>query len=439
MNLIATIPAGKAGVTVNGLHQWDYGRKLEIHAADLPSVIEIHFACAGMPEAVVRSCAVVNGVATATVPDECLEQTSPIFAWIYIIEGTTGLTTKTVVMPVTPRTKPQPGATVPEEHADKYTQLITEVNQLLGELKNGAITASYADRAGEAVHAESADEAVRATNALALHGGVALAANTDLNSCIAYGNYYVPDNETAHSLLNAPAGVSAGSLRVISGVGGTQDVVNAPYLYLLQIYTVMNGSVHIRALSRENGAWAIGRWVQAAGEGSKASTADYATRAQQDQNGLTIDTNYRKKRFAAFKLRASECPLVGDATATYAWDLSSEISGYALPNTEDVADNGAVNYNIYGVSGKFRISVGTGTVLHIEVPFTAILTEGSSSDLSQKQMLHTGSSGHFFECTLRVYQNRLLISDVRVYEINTGKRDLTPSGISLRSICLHYR
>ena len=167
MNLQAIFPEGVTALTVNGLHQWDYGRTLEIQAGDLPAEVEVHFACPGMTEAEVRVSSVVGGVAKAVIPDKCLEQTAPITAWVYVIDGTAGFTAKTVTLPVIARPKPQPGASVPEEYYDKYTELITEVNAAIAALEGGSV--SYATRAGEAeqaLYATNAGNAARATYAI---------------------------------------------------------------------------------------------------------------------------------------------------------------------------------------------------------------------------------------------------------------------------------
>jgi hypothetical protein len=165
MNIKAILPQGLNEIIVNGLHQWDYGRKLEIHSDDLPALIEVHFACAGMTEAVVRSCAVVNGVAEAAIPDLCLEQTTPIVAWIYEVGESTGVTVQTITLPIIARARPQAGETIPTPVSDKYTELIAAVNEQVASLKKGsvtvnrALTADNARRAGSADFAELADAA----------------------------------------------------------------------------------------------------------------------------------------------------------------------------------------------------------------------------------------------------------------------------------------
>ncbi len=169
MTLKAIIPSGQTEITVNGLHQWDYGQKLEIHSADLGAIVEVHFACAGMKEAVVRVCEDTEGVAVATIPDRCLEQTTPITAWVFeknkTENATVGLTTKTITLPIIPRTKPQPGASVPEDHTDTYAELIGAVNTAVSKLTDGSVKVNYAYNAGHAVSATSADNATTASTA----------------------------------------------------------------------------------------------------------------------------------------------------------------------------------------------------------------------------------------------------------------------------------
>ena len=131
MAIKATFPAGVSEITVNGLTQWDYGQTLEIMASDLPDLVEVHFACPGMNEAVVRVCSNTGSRVKASIPDECLAQTAPILAWIYAVEDTSGTTIKTIKLPIIPRTRPQTSASIPPEISDKYTELIGEVNQSL--------------------------------------------------------------------------------------------------------------------------------------------------------------------------------------------------------------------------------------------------------------------------------------------------------------------
>ena len=165
MAIKAIIPAGQTKVTVNGLHQWDYGQILEVYDDDLPALVEIHFACAGMDEAVVRSCSNLAGVASAVIPDHCLEQIAPVVAWVYGIDGTAGQTLRTIVMPVIRRTKPAPAGSVPTYISDKYTELVSAIAEQVDALKEGDVVVSRALKADQATVAVSATEAVHAVRA----------------------------------------------------------------------------------------------------------------------------------------------------------------------------------------------------------------------------------------------------------------------------------
>lgn len=166
MPIIATFTAGATQVNVNGLHQWDYGQTLEIHDGTLPSgVCEVHFSCEGMTEAVVRSCSVVGGVLSAVIPDRCLEQSSPITAWVYEIGATSGRTSRVVVLPIIARTRPATSAEIPQEVGDKYTEAVAAMNTALEAFEAGDVIAGqarFASTAGEAGSANFATEANKA-------------------------------------------------------------------------------------------------------------------------------------------------------------------------------------------------------------------------------------------------------------------------------------
>lgn len=160
MAIKITFPTGANAATVSGLYQWDYGQELEIESADLGyKIVEVHFSCAYMSEAIVRPCAFTNGVGTVIIPDACLEQASAITAWIYEIDGTCGHTIKTINIQVTPRTRPSVARDIPQEVCDKYTELITEVNETIDGLETGAVVV------GQAKNSQKADFATSAGNA----------------------------------------------------------------------------------------------------------------------------------------------------------------------------------------------------------------------------------------------------------------------------------
>ena len=182
MNVKAVFPEGMNEIFVNGLHQWDYGQQLQIEAADLPAMVEVHFSCPTMTEAIVRTCSVNtgSGTATVTIPDICLEQTAPITAWVYQIGGASGTTIKIIKMIVTPRPRPANSMDAEAIEPNRYTEFISAVNSQVASLQAGnvvvkralsadnsstATNATYASKANLATRAETSDTSLFATRA----------------------------------------------------------------------------------------------------------------------------------------------------------------------------------------------------------------------------------------------------------------------------------
>lgn len=166
MSIKAKFRTGEKAITVTSLYQWDYGQKLEIESADLPPLIEVHFACSGMNEAVVHSCSVDDGIAIVDIPNRCLEQTSAVTAWVYEIDETQGRTTKIITIPIVARIRPSRSEEIPQEIADCYTELIAEVRAVIEDLKSGGITVAQAQNANNANYAATAGNATTANYAV---------------------------------------------------------------------------------------------------------------------------------------------------------------------------------------------------------------------------------------------------------------------------------
>lgn len=202
MSIKATFPEGVELLTVHGLHQWDYGRRLEVSAPDLPQLVEVHFACAGARDAVVRLASVADGVASVIIPDTCLEQTAPVTAWVYEVGADYGHTALTVILPVTPRAKPT-AATLPVAVGDKYAELVGLVNDYAAQMADGSIKVKSAETADLATFATSAASATAAGTA-----NVAVSATMDSasnNIAATYGNFaraWVTSSPTAR--VNLP-------------------------------------------------------------------------------------------------------------------------------------------------------------------------------------------------------------------------------------------
>lgn len=239
MSLKVIVPNGRTEITVNGLHQWDYGQQLEITAEGLPAMVEVHFACTGMETAVVRSCAVVDGKLTAAIPDHCLEQTTPVTAWVYAVGETSGETILTVKMPIIARAQPQPAPTIPEEVSDKYTEAVAAMNQLVAECEETVKNAAdeVEERVAENLYesewtAKNADYATEANRARVLTPGEINTTDTDrMYYPIVVPGMYVVVFTTKHTTL-ASALIAIPDLG--SDVYGTdtalgQPVYEAPY------------------------------------------------------------------------------------------------------------------------------------------------------------------------------------------------------------------
>lgn len=167
MAIKVNIPHGENTASISGLYQWDYGQELEIESTDLGNMVgEVHFACSSMSEAIVVPCNFTNNIAIVAIPNECLEQSSTITAWIYEISETQGRTRKTVTIHVTPRMRPSTSYDIPTEISDRYTELITKVNEAVDKLEHGQITVKKAETAKNADSATSAENASTATHAL---------------------------------------------------------------------------------------------------------------------------------------------------------------------------------------------------------------------------------------------------------------------------------
>ena len=146
-------------MTAHGLYQWDYGRQLQIRAEGLPALAEVHFACIGMSEAVVRVMPVEGGVGVVTIPDKCLEQTTPITAWVCITDETSSKTWLEITLPITPRTKPMDVVMPDVIQENRYNELFAAVENALGDLDDTVQSAkNAATLAGAALTAANATQ-----------------------------------------------------------------------------------------------------------------------------------------------------------------------------------------------------------------------------------------------------------------------------------------
>lgn len=244
MSIKATFPAGVTELTVNGLHQWNYGQQLEIEAEDLPAIVEVHFACSGMETAITRSCAVLDGKVTAAIPDRCMEQRTPVTAWVYAVGETSGETILTVKMPIIARVQPQPAPTVPEEVSDKYTEAVAAMNELVAECEQTVKNAAneVEERVAENLYesewtAKNADYATEAYRARVLTPGEINTTDTDrMYYPIVVPGMYVVVFTTKHTTL-------ASALIAIPDLGG--DVYGTDTALGQPVYEAPSGRMSV--------------------------------------------------------------------------------------------------------------------------------------------------------------------------------------------------
>jgi len=110
LTITADFSGGEKTVTTNPLYQWDTGQKLALSGLPATSTdIQVHFANAAMAQAIVKATELVGSLPTCDIPNEFLQfgSASRARAWVYFKEGSSkGYTVRTVLIPVTPRKRP---------------------------------------------------------------------------------------------------------------------------------------------------------------------------------------------------------------------------------------------------------------------------------------------------------------------------------------------
>ena len=110
MTITADFSGGEKTVTTEPLYQWDTGQKLALSGLPATSTdIQVHFANAAMAQAIVKATATENSLPTCDIPNEFLQYGSAAKAraWVfYRASNTEGYTVRTVLIPVTPRKRP---------------------------------------------------------------------------------------------------------------------------------------------------------------------------------------------------------------------------------------------------------------------------------------------------------------------------------------------
>lgn len=210
----AIFPAGVTAMTLNGLHQWDYGRKLQIGAEGIPALVEVHFACPGMTEAIVRVASATDSY-TVTIPDRCLEQSAPITAWVVFVDETSSKTVMELTLPITPRPRPMPAVTPDVVQEDRYNELFAAVETALGELDGIVENTKRASENAQGSATSANSSAASATSSAAAAEGFKNEAGTSASNAAASAESAAGAEERAESAADRAEAVAVVGDRIL--------------------------------------------------------------------------------------------------------------------------------------------------------------------------------------------------------------------------------
>lgn len=130
--LEAYFPQNVTEITLGSLTQWDKDVLLHISGDELPEAFEIHIGYEGITEAFRFPVQKTDGVATVKIPNKLLQQTRDIKAWTYLIDPEGCRTTKTIIIPVAKREKPEDYTSgIEPSQKDVVEQLIEKSSELI--------------------------------------------------------------------------------------------------------------------------------------------------------------------------------------------------------------------------------------------------------------------------------------------------------------------
>lgn len=141
--LEAYFPQNVAEISTDGLTQWDKDVLLHVSGDELPESFEIHIGYEGIFEAFRIPLQKKDGVATVKIPNELLQQTRNIIAWIYVIDSEGCRTQKTITIPLAKRERPADYETSLEPSLkNAVEQLVENTNKLLKYFEEGIVDSS---------------------------------------------------------------------------------------------------------------------------------------------------------------------------------------------------------------------------------------------------------------------------------------------------------
>ena len=90
------VSGAKTAEIIDDVWQYDFGQTLQIEGLSLPPIIEIHYANKGRDTAIPQVGVTKDGITTAPIPNEILEEKGAFTAYIFVTDGESGETCYTI-------------------------------------------------------------------------------------------------------------------------------------------------------------------------------------------------------------------------------------------------------------------------------------------------------------------------------------------------------
>ena len=134
--------------------QWDYGMLLAFADIELPETYEVHFCNEGDSETLT----VIGDASGVAVPDELLQKTKPVLAYIYLhTDEDDGETVYAVTIPVINRAQPTDVQPLPPVK-NALEEAIEALNRAIATLEGLSVSATTLDPGAEATVTKVIDE-----------------------------------------------------------------------------------------------------------------------------------------------------------------------------------------------------------------------------------------------------------------------------------------
>lgn len=126
--------------TTDSVYQWDLNHILQIVGLTVNNAPTIHFTNKKRDTAIVVQSEMVDGVISAPVPNELLQEPYNVIAYVHIYEDNHAKTIETVNIPVKPRAKPDDYQFTDNVDVMNFERLEKDWSNYKEEIRNLAIT-----------------------------------------------------------------------------------------------------------------------------------------------------------------------------------------------------------------------------------------------------------------------------------------------------------